>query len=152
MAQSQDPNLLPSKTFPRLASRLPRIWGDWIPNIWGDFSADLGELVGGEQTGLTLSEDKENIHVEAAMPGLKASDIEVHLEKGILRIRGERQNEEQDKDKKFYRRASSSFSYNLMLPANIDESLEPKATYQDGIMKITFKKTKSQQGKKIKVK
>lgn len=147
MAQNQETNL-PTK----LTSRLPRIWGDWIPNTWGDWLGDLAEFGNGEQTGLTLSEDKENIQVEASMPGLNANDIEVNLEKGILRIKGERKEEEQDKDKKFYRKATRSFSYNLMLPGNVDEALEPKAVYQDGLMKITFKKTKSQQGKKIKVK
>lgn len=149
MAQNREHNL-PSTS--RTAAHLPRILGDWIPNVWGDWLGDFGELGGGEQTGLTLSEDKENIHVEASMPGLKSDDIEVNLEKGILRIKGERQEEEQDKDKKFYRKATRTFSYNLMLPGNVDESLEPTAVYQDGLMKITFKKNKNQQGKKIKVK
>lgn len=144
-SERQQQGLFPALlNFPRTASR--------FPSMWEDMFGDLREI-GSEQSGLTVSEDKQNIYIEAALPGLKAGDIEVTLEdKGILRISGEKKEEEQDKDKRYYRRASTSFSYRLALPGQIDESKEPKATYQDGIMKITFTKTPKSQAKKITVK
>ena len=47
-----------------------------------------------ESTGLTVSEDKKSFYVEASMPGLNPENIEVTLEKGILWVRGEKQEEE----------------------------------------------------------
>lgn len=120
---------------------LPSLLEDFIPSIFGQSSS-----------GLSVSENKQNIFVEAAMPGLKPEDIDLHLDRGTLTIKGEKKEEKEDKDKKFYRRASRSFSYRLNLPEEVDETNEPQAVYKDGIMKITFAKTQKSQGKKINVK
>lgn len=143
-------NLVPQgffKNFPKLRpfssfSRLPSIWED---------VEDLGGLLE-EQTGLTVYEDQKNVYVETALPGLKPGDIEITLDKGVLWIRGEQKEEEENKEKKYYRKAQRSFSYRVTLPSQIDEAKEPQATYKDGIMKVTFVKSKQSQAKKISVK
>lgn len=104
------------------------------------------------QTGLTVSEDKEHVFVEAYLPGLTPEDIEVTFEKGMLWIRGEKKEEEENKKKKYYRKASSSFAYRVQVPHLIDEKKEPNAVYKDGVMKITFLKAKQPRAKKIPVK
>lgn len=145
--QSQQPQgLIPwGGRFPKLkASGL-------FPLFFEDAFGDITDF-GTEQTGLTVSEDKNNIYVEAALPGLQSKDIDVTLEKGVLWVKGEKKEEEQDAEKKYYRRAASSFSYRLNLPGQIDETKEPKAVFQDGVMKITFNKAKASQAKKIQVK
>ena len=103
-------------------------------------------------TGLSVSEDKDHVFIEAYMPGLKANDIEVTIDKGMLWIRGEKKEEEEDKKKKYYKKASSSFSYRVQVPNLIDEKKEAEAIYKDGVMKITFVKSKTSQAKKINVK
>lgn len=105
-----------------------------------------------EASGLSISEDDANIYVEAALPGLKAEEIAITYDKGMLWIKGERQEEEKDKKRSFYRKASSSFSYHLNVPGNVDEKREPEASYKDGIMTVTFKKAKESEPKQIKVK
>ncbi len=105
-----------------------------------------------EQTGLTISEDEKNIYVEAATPGLKLEDIEIDLEQGVLLIRGEGQEIEEDKNKKYYRKSSNSYSYRVALPSHIDEKKEPKAVYKDGVIKLTFNKVQQAQTKKIALK
>lgn len=148
MVQQQSQSLLPwvgSSQFPRFKT------SNLFPMFWDDMLSELSDL-GNEQTGLTLSEDKKNVYVEAALPGLQLKDIDVTLEKGILWIKGEKKEEEEDKEKKFYRKATSSFSYRLALPNQIDESKEPKANYQDGVLKMTFAKALQSQARKITVK
>lgn len=103
------------------------------------------------ESGLTVSEDDSHIHVEAAVPGLKAGDIEVTFENGVLWIKGERKEEERDRNKKFYKKAMSSFSYHLAIPSQIDSSKEPEAVLENGIMKVTFSKIKKETPKKIHV-
>lgn len=129
--------------FPRLSGRFPA--------LWEDFFGDLRDL-GADHSGLSISEDKKNIYVEAALPGLKNEDVDVTLDKGVLWIKGEKKEEQQDKDKKYYRKATSSFSYRLALPNNIDETKEPKANLQNGVMTITFAKAPQSQAKKINIK
>ena len=134
---------------------LPRIWrpfgllpsifeeeNEWFPNIT-TFS---------NERGLSVSEDNGSVLVEAAVPGLKPEDIEISLDKGTLWVKGQKTEEKEDKDRKFYRKASSSFSYCTSLPESVDLEAEPEATYEDGIVKITFLKKESTEPKKIEIK
>jgi HSP20 family protein len=104
------------------------------------------------QSGLTVSEDKDRVYVEAHLPGLKPEHIEMTYENGVLWIRGEKEEEEKDKKKKYYRKASSSFSYRVQIPGVIDEKKEPEASYKDGVMKIAFAKVQKTTSKKINIK
>jgi HSP20 family protein len=113
-------------------------------DFWGlDFSS---------QSGLSVSEDKNHVFVEAHLPGLQTDDIELSFERGMLWIKGEKKEEEEDKKKKYYRKASSSFSYRVQVPGQIDEKKVPEATYKDGVLKITFSKAPQSQAKKITIK
>ncbi|MDR3623579.1 MAG: Hsp20/alpha crystallin family protein [Chlamydiales bacterium] len=105
-----------------------------------------------KSSGLSVSEDKSHVYVEAALPGLKSDNIEVSFEKGVLWVKGEKKEEEKDKEKKFYRKASSSFSYRVAIPGQIDEKKEPEAVYKDGVMRVTFAKAQVSQPKKIQIK
>lgn len=103
-------------------------------------------------SGLSLSEDDQHVYVEASVPGLKPEDIEVTFHKGILRIKGEKEEKEEDKQKSFYREATSKFHYHVMVPGNIDPNVEPDAKYENGVMKVTFNKVAEERPKKIPVK
>lgn len=105
-----------------------------------------------ESSGLSVSEDEANIYVEACVPGITPQEIEMSYEKGILWIKAMKKEETEDKKKKFYRKATSSFSYRVALPSNVDDTKEPEATCKDGILKVTFAKKKSSQAKKIPIK
>lgn len=138
--------------FPALSGwRLPGLFQ--IPSLLEDFGfgSHLPTLLS-ERTGLSVAEDSRYVYVEAALPGLQGKDIDVSIEQGVLWIRGERKEEEEDKEKKYYHRASSSYSYRVALPGHIEANKEPKVTYKDGILKLTFTKATQSQAKKIAVK
>ncbi len=103
-------------------------------------------------SGLSVFEDKKHVCVEADLPGLKPEDVEVTFEKGMLLIRGERAEEQKDPDKKYYRKSSHAFSYQVQVPGTIDEKDEPEAIYNNGVMKISFRKSEASHAKKINVK
>lgn len=104
------------------------------------------------QSGLSVSEDDKNVYIEAHLPGLKAEDIDVTFHKGELWVKGDRKEEEKDSKRKYYRLASSSYSYRVMVPGDVDDTQEPDASYKDGVMTITFKKSSKAEPKKISVK
>ncbi len=100
--------------------------------------------------GLSLSEDDTNVYVQAAVPGVDPKDIEVTFDKGIVWIKGE--SKEEEKAKKYYRKAATSFSYRVAVPGDIDGTREPTAAVKNGVMTVTFTKSPKAQPKKILVK
>lgn len=101
-------------------------------------------------SGLSVSEDEKSVYVEAALPGVDPKNVEITFDKGVLWIKGETAQEE--KEKKYYRKATSSFSYRVAVPGELDLTKEPEAESANGIMKITFAKSPQTQPKKIAVK
>ena len=103
-----------------------------------------------EGSGLSVYEDKDKIFVEADLPGLKKEDITVSFEKGILWIKGECREEK--KDVKHHIKSSRSFSYRVPIPVQIDENGAPEALFKDGVLKVSFEKTRASKPQQINVK
>jgi HSP20 family protein len=104
-----------------------------------------------EHTGLSVSEDENNIYVEAALPGLKQDDVQITYENGTLWIKGQREEEQKDKKRSFYKKSQASFSYHLNVPGHIDDKKEASASFKDGVVQITFSKAKEKKAKEIKI-
>lgn len=138
-------SLVPSSLFKRPSRSFFN-----FPNLWEELETGLKNI--NEEQGLTIYEEKNNIVVEAALPGLKEDEIEVNLNRGVLWIKGERNEEEHDKNRKFYRKSTNTFSYRVTLPEQIDEKQEPQASYNQGVLKITFQKAKQAESKRIAIK
>eukprot|EP00484_Ammonia_sp_Unknown_P008527 CAMPEP_0197073142 /NCGR_PEP_ID=MMETSP1384-20130603/210456_1 /TAXON_ID=29189 /ORGANISM="Ammonia sp." /LENGTH=192 /DNA_ID=CAMNT_0042511973 /DNA_START=90 /DNA_END=668 /DNA_ORIENTATION=+ len=99
-------------------------------------------------------EERDNSYeVQVDLPGLKKDDIELSVEDGMLRIRGERkyskteENKEDEAAVKYYHRErfSGSFSKSVRLPEDIEQDLSQiSASYQDGVLSITVPKQAKQ--------
>lgn len=101
-------------------------------------------------SGLSVSEDDKNFYVDAALPGIDPKEIEVTFERGVLCINGQAKTEE--KGKKFYRKATSSFSYRVAAPVGVDTKKEPVLTYKNGMMHAVFVKAIESKPKRLEVK
>lgn len=122
-----------------------------FPSLWEDVEDKMGQWLGWtNETGITVSEDNQNVYVEAHLPGLRQEDLDISIHQNTLWVKGERQEEQDEKDKKFYRRAKNSFFYQVELPSRVEENTE-QANYENGVLKITFKKTQQGQMRKISV-
>jgi HSP20 family protein len=120
-----------------------------FPDIWDD---DNWLMPQSTQNGLSISEDEKNVYIETAIPGIDPKDVEITFQDGYIWVRAETKQEEKDKNKKFYRQATSSFSYRVAVPGEVDMNSEPEATYKHGVMTITFAKSPKVQPKKIQIK
>ena len=118
-----------------------------IKSFWDD-EDDL-TLTSTSPSGLSVSEDDKHVYVEAAVPGVNPKDIEITFNKGVLWIKGETKSEE--KSKKYYRKATGSFSYRVAVPGEIDLKKDPDATSKNGVMTVTFSKLPVSEPKKISV-
>ncbi len=102
------------------------------------FCSDDEDLsIASHSAGLSIYEEGEDFVVEAALPGISADAIEVTQADTYLLIEGERKEEE--KKRKYYHRATESFSYRVPLPKKVDMNEEPEVTFDEGMMRVAFK-------------
>ncbi len=134
-------DLIPNNWFSFPNIKIPSIWDD------EDFLPAPTNM-----SGLSISEDDTKIYIEASLPGIDPNNIDITFQDGNLWVRGEEKEEEKDKERKYYRQASRAFSYRIAVPGDIDNSIDPSATYKHGVMTIAFMKSPKSQPKKIQVK
>ncbi len=119
-----------------------------IGSLWDDFLEET--RLDTIPSGLSISEDDKGFYIDAALPGIDPEKIEVTFDRGILHVEGQATEEEQKK--RFYRKATSQFSYNIATPESIDSKKEPKMTYSQGMMHAVFEKSAALPPKRIEVK
>lgn len=123
-----------------------------LPQLVDDDAEDWLGAMHTNSGGLSVSEDDKHVYITAALPGVDEADIDVTFDKGVVWIKGESKVSESDAKRKYYRKASSSYAYSVTVPGDIDTSLDPEATYKNGVMTVTFVKSPTSQPKKITIK
>jgi HSP20 family protein len=118
------------------------------PNIWED--EDFGVTNVGSEN-LDVYETKDEVVVKANVAGIDPDKVEITFDKGVLTLSGQEETEEKE-GKKYYKRATRSYSYRVAIPGNIDLAKEPEAKVNHGIVSVTFKKAEEEKPKKISIK
>ena len=118
-----------------------------VPSLWNEEDDWLSSM--SSNSGLSVSENDKSIFIEAALPGIDPKNIEATFQDGYLWIRGEENEEEKDKTKKYHRQATKSFSYRVAIPGEIDLNQDPTADYKNGVMQVAFAKSPKLQPKRI---
>lgn len=93
---------------------------------------------------------KDNqLKVEAHLPNFEQNDVNIQVENNALVISAERHEKEEDKDKKYVvRESSSSFYRRIALPDRADTD-KIDATLDDGVLKVSVPLTPLPEPKKI---
>jgi HSP20 family protein len=99
-----------------------------------------------------IAETKDDIVVKAEIPGMKKDDIKIVIQDNILTLKGERQEEKQEKDKRYHRveRSYGSFERSFSLPVSVKVD-KVKADYKDGVLTITLPKAEEAKPKEVSV-
>lgn len=101
---------------------------------------------------LDVAEREDELIVKADLPGMKAQDIDIHLEGNVLTLSGQKTAGEEEKDENLYRceRRYGSFRRSITLPSTVDaEKIE--ASYDNGVLTVVVPKSEAAKPKKIKV-
>jgi len=102
-------------------------------------------------TDVYTSGDKEMV-VEAHLPNFEQGDININIENGSLVVQAEKHEKEEDKDKKYVvRESSSSFYRRIQLPERADAN-NIEAHLDDGVLKVHIPLEPLPEPKKIEVK
>ena len=115
---------------------------DFSRNLFNDFKSNLIKT--------DIHETDNEYLVEAELPGIPKENIQVTYEDGVLTISGQQQIDIVDEDKKGKlirsERSSTSLRRQYLLE-NVKED-EIKASYSDGILKVTLPKDSNKEIKK----
>lgn len=95
-----------------------------------------------------IYEKGDKIHMDFELPGLKKEDINIDLDNNTLTVSGRFQQSNEVRDEDYYRkeRVYGDFSRSFTLPSDIKEK-DIEAKFENGILKITFPKTKEIEAK-----
>lgn len=99
-----------------------------------------------------LHEDKDNLIVTAELPGMRKEDIDISFHDGSLTVAGERKHEKKygEGDTSRSERYFGRFQRTISLPKQVDVGAV-KASYKDGILKVTLPKSPEAKPKQIEV-
>lgn len=99
-----------------------------------------------------IKETKDAFIIEADVPGVDPKDIEVHMEDGVLSIRGEKETEKKEEGEGYKRveRSRGSFYRRFSLPDTADAD-KINAKSKHGVLEITIPKQEKAHPRKISV-
>ncbi len=100
-----------------------------------------------------VAESENDIIVKVEIPGIDPKDIDISITGDTLTIKGEKQEEKENKGKSYHRveRSYGSFTRTINLPVSVmTDKVEAKGHH--GVLEITLPKMEESKTKKISVK
>jgi len=149
--------------FESLRQEVDRLFDDFGRGFWQPFRRPLfsaeplyrGALAWTASPAVDIVESEKAYEITVELPGMDEKKIEVKVADGNLTIKGEKQEEKEEKKKDYYlhERKFGSFERSFEVPDTVDpEKIE--ATFKKGLLTVTLpKKAEAQKpAKKIEVK
>ena len=135
-----------------LAQRMERMFDEMMGRgLWR--SSEDRPLRGTWVPAVNILEREDAMVITADLPGLKAEDVEVTVEEGILSIRGERKLEETSEGETYHRveRMYGVFERTFTLPNSVDVD-KIDARFSNGEMVLTLPKREESKPRSVKIK
>jgi HSP20 family protein len=110
-------------------------------------------LSGSGEFPIDIYQDKKNLVVKAALPGVKPEELDITIADNILTIKGEHKAEQETKEDDYpYReRYDGTFSRSVAIPAKV-KSEKAEATFEEGVLTLTLPKADEIKPRQVKVK
>jgi HSP20 family protein len=133
-----------------LRSEIERIFDEFAPLLsplgrraldtrpFRRFEAALGATV----PPVNVVETDGKLSVTAELPGIEAKDVEVEVSKGVLTIKGDKEEFRDEKRGDYHvsERRFGSFQRSVALPADVDMK-QSRARFDKGVLTVTLPKT-----------
>lgn len=128
-----------TKALTRLNESMPSVFDDFFKpwtDLFDNGSCNMRPL---NIPAVNITEHPNEYLLSLAAPGMKKDDFKIDVDGNILRIRSEKEENKEDKNKKFSRKeySYSSFSRSFSLPEEIRQE-KINAKYEDGVLKISL--------------
>jgi len=117
------------------------------------FTPSVAASGGWQAPAVDLYQTDNEVVVKAALPGLKADDVQISITGDMLSLKGEFKQEEETKEKAYHLRKQryGSFERTITLPTAVVGD-KAKAEFENGILTITLPKAEEVKPKMITVK
>jgi HSP20 family protein len=88
---------------------------------------------------LDLAATEKEYTISVELPGVEANEVQLELVENTLKVRGEKKQEKEEREKDFYRmeRSYGAFQRVLSLPEDADQE-NIRAIFKNGVMTITL--------------
>ena len=134
--------------FERLRRELDDVFGvSGLPS-------SIRSVAPGTFPAINVGRTPTSVEIYAFAPGLDASKIDVTLDRGVLRIAGERASGVPEGNAKVHvytlERGTGSFTRAISLPDDVDPS-HVNASYRDGVLQVSVARRESAQPKRVTV-
>jgi HSP20 family protein len=99
-----------------------------------------------------IAEKEKTFEICAELPGMQQRDVEVSIANGVLRIKGEKKEQVEEKKKDYYlsERRYGSFERSFQVPDAVDVD-RIEASFANGVLKMTLPKSAEAQKKEKKI-
>ncbi|QYJ17292.1 hypothetical protein Rxycam_03134 [Rubrobacter xylanophilus DSM 9941] len=126
--------LSPFRGFLDVRSEIDRMFDEVFGGLSRRFGG--GELAEWSPAVDVYSKDGDLV-IKAELPGMKAEDVDITLQEGVLTISGERKAEEEREGAGYFvrERRYGSFRRSMRLPEGVDES-KIHARFEDGVLEV----------------
>lgn len=116
----------------------------------GGMPSSIRSVAAGSFPPLNVGHTSDTVEIYAFAPGLDASQIDVTIDRGILRISGERVPEPVDEKATVYsrERPTGRFERAVALPDDADAQ-RVSAKYTDGVLRVSLPRTAAAQPQRI---
>ena len=100
-----------------------------------------------------IYENKDQIVLEAELPGMNQEDFDLSIENNVITLRGERKFEKKDEGDNFHRveRSYGSFTRSFTLPPTVS-SENVVAGFDNGILRLELAKREEAKPRRIEIK
>ncbi|MEL7834750.1 Hsp20/alpha crystallin family protein [Fodinibius sp. Rm-B-1B1-1] len=131
-----------------LRREMDRIFNELIPFSWRLDEPETGMSMWTPITDMMETDNEYLLEVE--LPGLTKKDIQINCQDNVLSVEGERKHDKKEERPGYLRseRSYGAFKRSIILPTSILED-KVKATFKDGILKITVPKAEKSKRKTV---
>ena len=100
-----------------------------------------------------IFENKDQIVIEAELPGMNREDFDLSVENNVLTLYGERRFEKKDEGDNYHRveRSYGSFSRSFTLPQSVSAE-GANAEFRNGVLRVSLPKREEVKARKIQIK
>jgi HSP20 family protein len=113
---------------------------------------DEGIARGAWNPSVDIYENKEQIVLEAELPGMRREDFDLSIENNVITLRGERRFEKKEESDNYHRveRSYGSFTRSFTLPQTVTAE-GATAEYRNGVLRVTLPKREEVKARRIEV-
>src|SRR2546430_5062161 len=139
----------PFRDLRTLQEEVNRLFTGSIPRTFDE----EGIARGAWSPSVDIYENKEQIVLEAELPGMNREDFELSVENNVITLRGERQFEKKDETDNYHRveRSYGSFTRSFTLPNTVSAE-GANAEYRNGVLRVTLPKREETKVRPIEIK